>query len=168
MYDVRAVCMQAFMDALKWFEGTALARHASGPYLLGDSFSLLDIMTISSMERLAAGELGEECMGMDWPGMCDCAERHGWVWEGCMMELAGAQTCSARQKLALGFWGALRPMSMAVLLRKCFSKTRQTAGHHVTQQHEHANSRIACVFAQRVTKEGLKQSEHASFSLHCG
>lgn len=46
---------QAFLGALSWFEGTALSRHPSGPYLLGDSFSLLDIMTISSMERLAAG-----------------------------------------------------------------------------------------------------------------
>jgi glutathione S-transferase len=43
------------MDALNWFESSALARHASGPYLLGESFSMLDIMTISSMERLAAG-----------------------------------------------------------------------------------------------------------------
>lgn len=44
------------MDALSWFESNALARHGSGPYLLGESFSMLDIMTISSMERLAAGE----------------------------------------------------------------------------------------------------------------
>jgi glutathione S-transferase len=48
-------CAQAFMDALSWFDSNALARHASGPYLLGESFSVLDIMAISSMERLAAG-----------------------------------------------------------------------------------------------------------------
>jgi hypothetical protein len=47
--------LQSFLGALQWFEGTALSRHPSGPYLLGDSFSLLDVMTISSMERLAAG-----------------------------------------------------------------------------------------------------------------
>jgi glutathione S-transferase len=49
------VCLQSFMSALKWFERDALTRHSSGPYLLGEAFSLLDIMTISSMERLAAG-----------------------------------------------------------------------------------------------------------------
>jgi hypothetical protein len=46
---------QAFLASLQWFEGEALGRHASGPYLLGSEFSVLDIMVISSMERLAAG-----------------------------------------------------------------------------------------------------------------
>lgn len=44
-----------FVKALDWFEGTALTRYADGPYLLGADFSLLDIMVISSMERIAAG-----------------------------------------------------------------------------------------------------------------
>jgi glutathione S-transferase len=42
------------VQALEWFEGTALTRH-EGPYLLGDEFSMLDIMMISSMERIGAG-----------------------------------------------------------------------------------------------------------------
>lgn len=46
---------KAFVSALEWFEGTALTKYAEGPYLLGEQFSLLDIMVISSMERLAAG-----------------------------------------------------------------------------------------------------------------
>eukprot|EP00878_Enallax_costatus_P024363 GHUV01025997.1.p1 GENE.GHUV01025997.1~~GHUV01025997.1.p1 ORF type:complete len:308 (+),score=98.65 GHUV01025997.1:768-1691(+) len=46
---------KAFVSVLDWFEGTALTRHTEGPYLLGEHFSLLDVMVISSMERLAAG-----------------------------------------------------------------------------------------------------------------
>eukprot|EP00879_Flechtneria_rotunda_P017240 GHRR01018061.1.p1 GENE.GHRR01018061.1~~GHRR01018061.1.p1 ORF type:complete len:536 (+),score=226.49 GHRR01018061.1:832-2439(+) len=45
----------AFVKAMDWFEGTALAKHPKGPYLLGEDFSLLDIMMISSMERIGAG-----------------------------------------------------------------------------------------------------------------
>lgn len=44
---------QTFTEKLSWFE-SALAKH-DGPYLLGDTFSMLDIMCISFMERLAAG-----------------------------------------------------------------------------------------------------------------
>lgn len=54
--NLLCVVLQSFLAALDWFEGSALTRHQSGPYLLGESFSVLDIMTISSMERLAAGE----------------------------------------------------------------------------------------------------------------
>lgn len=49
---------KAFVSVLDWFEGNALTRHPDGPYLLGEHFSLLDIMVISSLERLAAGERG--------------------------------------------------------------------------------------------------------------
>jgi len=68
------LCAQSFLSALEWFEGVALTRHASGPYLLGDSFSLLDIMTISSMERLAAGGVGggeRGARGGKGAGVCD-------------------------------------------------------------------------------------------------
>jgi glutathione S-transferase len=41
------------LQALEWFEG-ALGRH-EGPYLLGAEFSMLDIMMISSLERIGAG-----------------------------------------------------------------------------------------------------------------
>jgi hypothetical protein len=45
-----------WLQALEWFEGTALTRH-EGPYLMGAEFSMLDIMMISSMERIGAGVL---------------------------------------------------------------------------------------------------------------
>uniref|UniRef100_A0A383VDH2 GST N-terminal domain-containing protein n=1 Tax=Tetradesmus obliquus TaxID=3088 RepID=A0A383VDH2_TETOB len=44
----------AFVKSLEWFEGSALSRH-EGPYLLGAEFSMLDIMMISSLERIGAG-----------------------------------------------------------------------------------------------------------------
>ena len=46
----------SFIVALEWFERVALARYQEGPYLLGAEISVLDIMAISAMERLAAGE----------------------------------------------------------------------------------------------------------------
>lgn len=44
-----------FKSALDWFENDALARYPGGPYLLGETYSLLDIMCISYMERIGAG-----------------------------------------------------------------------------------------------------------------
>lgn len=51
-----ASLQEAFVSVLDWFESNALMRYPDGPYLLGEHFSVLDIMVISSMERLAAGE----------------------------------------------------------------------------------------------------------------
>jgi hypothetical protein len=49
-----SIFIACLLQALEWFEGTALTRH-EGPYLMGAEFSMLDIMMISSMERIGAG-----------------------------------------------------------------------------------------------------------------
>lgn len=72
------------MSALKWFESDALTRHSSGPYLLGEAFSVLDIMTISSMERLAAG--AGSCLMLELG--CACAHLLnrpvGYIFQWCL------------------------------------------------------------------------------------
>ena len=71
----------AFLEALAWFENEALGRHAEGPYLLGGEFSLLDIMCISYMERVGAGETAGRAIGMEV----------GWWWWRCKGMLGLAQ-----------------------------------------------------------------------------